>query len=521
MDSSRPVKYGAAAANPHPPRSKHYPRTLLCLALFVSLGVLAALHPFLTLVVPAATAVLGIGWLIVKYVRRAELELWQVLVVIAMSGYMILNYGFSNLVIRAAGVPLIISYSLMYTALILAVLVRQPYMRRVLKEPTNVCLGILLLLTLLHLLLNLSLYGLWAIRDASLVLDGLFLIPGMLWVTTRRSRATLMKWLMFVFVVNLVYSLTRPWEEAIEAWSPQSGLFVPVSVFGNYRGSYFYLLNGALFCILLARYVVKWPRWILMFLAIAQVFGLAIHQARSTYVGLAVAILVLMFFGKAWESAKLTFTLTAVVVVIWLLTAVGGFEISGRIGPVDLAFFKDHVRSITGAEHTPGMPNDDRVDWYDQAVKRFEQNPVLGEGFGRPLLDVVDEATGAAVRQPHNSTISVIARLGLVGLAVWIAFHLCLLQRFYHAFRQRHYCDKETSDFVLWLFLYYVTFMIVACVEPAFEFPEGAVPFYFFMGVALGTLRWRIPSRAVIAANDGVLFAPNGIGVETVTAAVR
>jgi hypothetical protein len=34
--------------------------------------------------------------------------------------------------------------------------------------------------------------------------------------------------------------------------------------------------------------------------------------------------------------------------------------------------------------------------------------------------------------------------------------------------------------------------MLASFVEPPFEFPSGAVPFYFWTGFALGLMRWRL-----------------------------
>src|ERR1700685_259596 len=357
-------------------KSRKFGRALLLLPVFVSLGALAAVRPFAVLIVLAVAIVLWLGRLLLKSFIRSGFELWQAPLLIALCGYMVLNYGFSNMAFHLGGIPLIASYSLMYAALILAVVPRPHLLRQVVQEPAVVCLGLLLVLTFLHLVLNLPLYGFWAIRDASLVLDGVFLVTGAVWATSRSNTNSLMKWLMLIFMLNLIYSLTRPWEDQILSWSPQSGVFIPVSIIGHYRGNYFYLLVGALFCILLARYVVKWPRWLFLFLATAQVFGLAIHQARSTYVGLAASMVLLMVLGKGKESIGLAFTVSSVLGAIFLLTSVWGFEIPGRIGAVDLNFFTAHFRSIAGAQG-PGMSVEDRVDWYNQAVDRYLKNAIM------------------------------------------------------------------------------------------------------------------------------------------------
>jgi len=356
------------------------------------------------------------------------------------------------------------------------------------------CLLALLLLAFLHLVLDVPSHGLWAIRDASMFFDGIFLVLGLLWAMKEISAVPLMKWLTIVFFVNLIYSFTFPLSESITTWSPKSGVFLHVPLFGNYRGTGIFLLLGALFYMFLARYVVRWPHWMVLFLAMAQLFGLAIHQARALYVALAVILIIFVLLGETGKSAKLLLLLSPAFVALLLLTTLG-IEIEGRIGPVKADFLKEHVRSISGAEGTPGSSLEGRINWYGDVFQHIRSHPLLGEGFGTVLVDFnsIDPNTGATVRHPHNSSIDILARLGAIGLLPWVLFHLFVLKRFFHAFRQRRYCDKQLSDFILWLFLVYVIFMIEASVEGTFEVATGSIPFYFFVGLALGLIRYRVP----------------------------
>src|ERR1700692_4015484 len=66
-------------------------------SLFVLLGMLLVVYPVFFLCVIAVAAALGLGALALMHLRRAGLELWHVLVLIALTGYMLLNYGFENL----------------------------------------------------------------------------------------------------------------------------------------------------------------------------------------------------------------------------------------------------------------------------------------------------------------------------------------------------------------------------------------------------------------------------------------
>ncbi len=483
-------------------------RDLVLFALFVLAGGLLVLYPSFLLGCAALVATVGLGWLALGWMRRAHLEIWQVLVLAALSGYTILNYGFENLAIHVGGVPIIISYLLMFASLGLAVLTFK--YAKSLQEPTVYCLLGLFLLTLVHLVVDVPAYGLWALRDASMFLDGLFLFLGLCWGMRPDSTIPLMKWLLVMFVLNLIYGFSFPWGDALQAASPASGVFLKVPIVGFYHSTYIYLLAGAMFFIMLAGYIVKWPRWILWLLVLAQLGGLAIHQDRSMYVAIVLIIALLAFFGEIKSSAKLLGIVVCAITALFLLTTVAGVEINGRIGPVNMAFFADHIRSISGAEGTPGSSVEGRMDWLEQAMKRFYSSPWIGVGYGQPLIDELDSGNGAAIRQPHNSSLSILARLGVTGFALWVAFHLCLLKRFAYAFRRRHLFDKLHADLILWLFIFYLIFMIVMHVEPGLEFPSGAIPFYFFVGLILGMIRWQIPAVGAQAGRESLVSPRSG-----------
>jgi hypothetical protein len=480
---------------------------------FLSLGILAVLRPFFAPGLFATAAFFGCGWLALRYVRRTSLELWQILLLAALTGYIIPNYGFENVAFHVGGIPIIVSYLLMFASLALALVSHrhsQLITIRALQEPAMVCLLALLLLSCFHLLLDVPTYGIWAIRDASMFTDGIFLVLGLLWAMKRNSTMPLVKWLMVVFVLNLLYGYTLPWGEQLRDWSPKFGVFHQASLLGNYHGTDIYLLAGALFCIFVGNHVVKWPRWTMYVLTMAQLFGLAIHQARAMYLGLVVILFLLFLVREGRKSAQFILLLFVAFVPVLLLSVLG-IEIPGRVGPVNMSFLMQNVRSIVGKEDeagTAGATIDSRFDWYDQVFERIGRNPVLGEGFGQPLIDFIEEG-GATVRQPHNSSVTVLARLGAVGLAIWVVFHLCLMKRFIHAFRRRRYWKGIVSDLVLWLFALYLVCMISISVQPGLEFPSGAVPFYFFVGFTLGLIRSQVPEEE-LRHGQKASFLPGG-----------
>jgi O-antigen ligase len=464
-------------------------------SLFVLAGSMATLNPIVWLSCLAAAAVFGVYWVLYPFLGRLGLELWQVIALAILSGYLVLNYGFDNLAFHIGGFPILIGYGMMYASLALAVFARRNSVVKALHEPALLCLLAVLGLSFFHLVTDIPSYGSLAFRDATMCFDGVFVLMGLLWARKGDSVHFLAKWLMVIFLVNMVYSFTLPWGETIRSWSPESGVFLPVPLVGNYHGTGDILFAGAMFCICVGSYVLRRPRWVMPLLALSQLLGIAITQVRRMYLGIVVVILILVLAGEIKKFARLFILVPAAIAVLFVVTSLGGLEISGRIGPVNLAFFKDHLRSISGAENTPGSDPQSRVIMGREAFQHFLAHPVFGEGFGQPLLTVIDDDNGTVMRTPHNSSITFMARLGTVGFAIWIAFHFCLWRRFVHAFRQRRSCDKRVYAFVLWSLLFYVLFMMSSFVESPFEYPGTAIPFHFLMGFALGLIRWHLSPK--------------------------
>ncbi len=471
-------------------------RSVAWFSLFVLVGGWGIIHPLAIVYCLAVAVALGLCRIVILHVRRAGLEVWQVLLLIALSGYWLLNYGFENLTLHIGGFPIIIGYVLVYASLGLVVLSRKRLIAIAMKEPAVLCMLALIGLTVLHLVRDIPSYGIWALRDATMCLDGMFMLLGMAWARRSNSLGFLTKWMMVVFVLNMLYSLTFPWGEKLWSWSPQSGVFLKVPIIGNYNGAGDLLLTGAVFCICVGVYLIRRPSWLMLFLALVQFLGIAITQDRRVYVATATILLILVLLGEGKKVAKLLIVVPSAIIVIFLVTTVGGLRITGRIGEVNLDFFKDHIRSIQTSEGTPGSSVESRFDMADQALQHFFVHPVVGVGFGQPLISDTDLNTGAVTRMPHNSSLTYLTRLGLIGFAVWIAFHFFLIKKFINALRQRRTCDdKVLSAFMLWLFLFYVLVMIASLVEAPFEFPSGAIPFYFFMGLALGLMRWQLADK--------------------------
>jgi O-antigen ligase len=467
-------------------------KTLCGFAMAAALGVLVAIYPLVGL---AGLAVCFILYGIHRWCRE-RLELWQVLVLLVMTPYFILNYGFDNLAVGGAGFQLPVGDLLMFLALVLVILGRQRGMlHSAMLDSAVVCMIALLLLSCAHLIFNVPQYGLYALRDSSMFFEAVFLILGMVWAQNARSTQLLMRWLFFVFFVNLFYSYTFSWGEQIRAISPSAGVFHPVPLFGNYQQSALWLLLGAPFFIWLGPSLVRWPRWVLVVLAAAQLGGLAILQARSMYVGIAIILLILLMLGEAKKLHSFASTLvwgTGVLAVLLSAVSVAGIELRGRMGPVDFSFIVNQTKTVLdlGDANTRMSHDADRGEWYQEVWERIRSSPsnlIVGEGFGQALIRFENDE-GIPVRQPHNSSLTVLARLGFVGLSLWLSFIVLVFAR-YVGFLRMPYTSAGDSSLVVWLLCAFVLFLLQASVQPSLEFSSGASPFYFLSGFGLGIIR--------------------------------
>jgi len=464
------------------------------IGLFLSLllGLIVAIYPASAGIVLAAGSVL---LLVLIQAHRMEIEPWQTVTLITLTGYVVLNYGFENLSVPVGPLRFIpVGELLMGAALTVAILrFRGPQFRDALRDPSIICVLALLALTLIHLALDLPEYGLYALRDGTSSFEALFLLLGILWAARERNIELLTKWLMFLFIVTMAYSYTFPWREQLQSWSLISGPFHAVSLLGNYQELAVYLVSGGLFCIWVAPTASKWPRWLLGMLAIAQLAGLGILQSRTMYVGIALILMLLFFLRETKRASQflsiLASGLGALVLTIVLLTAVG-WKVRGRLGPVDLSSLRNEVRSIWPSSvesHDLGHEADRRA-WYGEVWNKLRSSPshlLLGVGYGQPLIDFLSE-TGQPIRQPHNSSLNVFGRLGLLGLSIWLLFVSGVLKRLWNGVREARKRGAVSCPLRLWLLAFSVLGLLDSMVQPYFEFSHSAVPFYFLVGVALG-----------------------------------
>ncbi|MGH9679621.1 MAG: hypothetical protein ACRD4Y_06695, partial [Candidatus Acidiferrales bacterium] len=186
-------------------------KTLFGLAGAAGVGVLVAAYPVMGL--KAIVACLSL-YAILRW-ARGRMEVWQVAVLAPLTAYIILNYGFDNF---AIGIDFPFGDLLMFSALIYVILkAPKGFLGGLLKDPIIACLFALLMMSCVHLLIDVPRFGFYAIRDSSVFFEAVFLILGLAWAQNSHNIRLFVHWMFWILLVNLVYTYTFPWNEQIQA----------------------------------------------------------------------------------------------------------------------------------------------------------------------------------------------------------------------------------------------------------------------------------------------------------------
>ena len=419
---------------------------------------------------------------------------------VTLAGFLALNYGFTNWVVLVFGLSIPLGHVLAFAALLLALPGNWKKAIIFLKEPVVLAFIALAILSLGHLVFDLKKYGGYAARDASFLVESVFLLLGFLWAQNKKDKSLFLRSLLGVFLVTFLYSLTAVRSDLLLAVSPVSGVFQRVPIFGIYAFIVFPLQVGALFFIMVAPHITRWSIRLLWVLAILQSGWMFLFQHRSSYVTLLVIILLALFLEgirRAGHIGALHLSGFLVLIFITNLLSIWGITLMGRNDEVSVSFYIKQVKTFNPKIN---VNNVTRTDWRlkiaHEAIEHWLATPttiVVGEGFGGALTDIkiagvslVDpsQKLEIAVRQPHNIQLTILARFGLVGFIIWIYIQARFVFLFVRSLRGKKKGSFEHA-LKLWLFLFFISGIIIASFEPWIEWPFGAIPFFIVLGFAL------------------------------------
>jgi len=338
-------------------------------------------------------------------------------------------------------------------------------------------------------------HGMFAFRDATQMIESLYVLVGFTIAGHQETVERLSKWLPAMLVVAFIYALGIPFEAELTAISPTipGASKQPIPILTSFPTRTI-LMWFALYCFIAAtRNDQRRNLWMIVgSFAIAFIFFVV--QARTSYLQLIGVAAILLIFRRQ-SLGKMTLALPAFALALAIIDAFD-LRIAGRLtGQVSLSFFTDHIASIFGqgagkgggiAAAAEGVPL--RISWWTDLYRRLTSDGVTlltGLGYGIPLTNFTDPF-GVTTREPHNSYISVVSRVGLIGFGAWAWMQVELFRAWLRSYRQCHRLGmKDAEDLMLMIFGLAALLLIEAFGEDAMEKPYNTILLYGLWGFAL------------------------------------
>lgn len=421
-----------------------------------------------------------------------------------LGGYLLFDRAFAYL--HPPGVPFYVGEMVLVTG-ILGTLTATAYLRAPLRdEPTLALLGAFMLWGLIRSVPGFGAYGMDAIRDSVLWYYAFFAF--LVTAALARSPELLERLMSQLARLTPLLLLWLPVGLLLSPLAERAPVvpFTTVSVLSHKPGNAAIAALLALGCLWLLpgqRSPRSRAAWSMMCLV---VIALAATQNRGGLLGVTLAAAL----GLAFMADRGRLAVRALVVIVLCLGLASTFSLKLPLAGVQGREFSTsqlvaNVVSL-GGEESPGNLGG-TVEGRQQLWSRILDKQVRdgrlveGSGFGQNLaaeVGVYDEGE-ATLRSPHNSHLHIQARMGLVGMGLWIALWLAWYVRLVRGCRRLERRDLHFRRQVAVLCLVTVTAILVSSVfDPQLEGPQIAILLWtvFGIGVAVTTTRpWFCRAR--------------------------
>lgn len=232
------------------------------------------------------------------------------------------------------------------------------------------------------------------------------------------------------------------------------------------------------------REYVWWLLWIVAWISVLTV--------RAAILSVASVVVLLMLVRPLSNWGKLLF------VVVVVATVVVAVDLELQVGVGRSVSTQDLVVSVQSIFRETGESAYDssrtwRLRWWSEIV----QYTVLGDyfwtgkGYGINLADSdgFQAYADGALRSPHNSHLTILARGGVPSAFVWLALQgVYALQLLRAYLRSKRLGLQWWARVDLWLLAYWLAFMVNAAFDVYLEGPQGGIWFWTVFGLGIAAL---------------------------------
>jgi len=394
-----------------------------------------------------------------------------------LGGAMVLGYGFANLGVQAGVTPLPLTEILLLPLVSIALLdtnSRPP-------APIAVPVALFLSVILIRLAVDYATYGRLAIRDATTGFEVLTLFVGYR-ALVRDGIAQWITRLRVILFLVLAYATLYPWAAELARLSPTVGLQRQVPLLGSFEGDGPAVAAAMLFFLTYSRGV---RRVLLVGWALAI---MAVFQSRGLYLVVPAALFILGW-GLKRPFRVIMGTVASLALGIVLLSLLASAGIQGRVGPLSPSFFASSAATLLGKEGPAAGTLVDRKEWARETIAYVERSPryvLFGVGLGPDLTFGFLKDSSTLVRKPHDDYLEIFARIGLVGLAIFLWLLISSLTPIVRVVRAGTHMEAQLCA---WILATASVYLGIAATQPLLAFPYGSVPLFFLLGMGAATYR--------------------------------
>jgi O-Antigen ligase len=240
----------------------------------------------------------------------------------------------------------------------------------------------------------------------------------------------------------------------------------------------------------------EWLWWLLW---AAGVFAVG-NDARSGLLAVLMALGVATVLRPMRVGRKLV--LVGTIAAALLMTVVAA-DISIRVGKhnrygarsVSVDQLLDNLESLTGGGRADlASTSTWRLIWWRKIINYTIHGPYFWEGKGYGINLAHDDGirqvrSDRTVRNPHSIHLTMLARGGVIGLAVWIVlqgvFGVSMLRALLRARRLK---DGWWERVNLWILTYWLAFLVNASFDVYLEGPQAGIWFWCLFGFGIAAL---------------------------------
>ena len=418
-----------------------------------------------------------------------------------LGGYLFFSKSFAY--IHIPGTPLFVGEVVLGIGIVEVLQVRSPWRRLLATAPVLKVLAAFMAVCAVRLIRDLPVYQLDAVRDSSIWYYGIFAFL----VAAAALREP-------TFVPRLLrwYRLALPW---YFLWAPfaivlaQVDSLAGINVPGTGAPINSFRINdiavhlgvGLAFLWLGVDRLIEGyrPRVLDAWLSVLGVLALlvAASQGRGPLLAAAGTAVVAFAYLPAGRRRRLVFSVTAgllaVLVLVWALN----LRLEGKRRDVSLQQLTANLVSIAGSRQSEELSG--TVEWREGLWRQVlddmlsSQAWLTGLGFG-PILperyevdigNTNDNPNSQPLRSVHNSHLTILARVGFPGLALWLLLWLALAVQLIRWVRRRPGGVRDPANALgVWYLASVVGFLIGAYFDPSLEGPHACIWLFTLVGLA-------------------------------------